>query len=136
MNGKGKRGTALLGIFGLSTALFCFTVMLSGESCPAVSETAVSQTASEPLPPCHSPDASSERDSGCSSCTLVVSGASVHSQNPELKSRPLWVWNRIPEFFSVNFSAFFLASSGEFRSSHRFTPSYPLLSLSSVRLLI
>ncbi|TGK37505.1 hypothetical protein EHQ12_09205 [Leptospira gomenensis] len=136
MNRQRKSVSALLGIFGLGTALFCFTVMLSGESCPAVSRSISYANSEEPLPPCHSTQTSSETDSGCTGCDLVFSGESVQLQNPELKPRPHWILGRIADVFSVTFPFSDRIDLGESPPTDRLFQHPSLLFLSSIRLLI
>ncbi|EMN71171.1 hypothetical protein LEP1GSC100_4318, partial [Leptospira interrogans serovar Bataviae str. UI 08561] len=75
MKAKVKRCAAFLGMVGLTAALICFTVMLSGNSCPTFYKSTQTN--------CHSSEKTDDQTSStCSSCNLLFSAE--HSKTPEL----------------------------------------------------
>ncbi|MBM9500489.1 hypothetical protein JWG44_09545 [Leptospira sp. 201903071] len=136
MSRNTKRWTAFFGTIGFTTALLCFTIMLSGENCPAfpISE----KTASSDLPPCHQqekPDPNGETSPNCSSCHFEVSQESIQPKTPDLHPN----WETVLSTFSeLFFQGWKLGKNFEFSlmETRSFNPhKFVLLSIASIRIL-
>ncbi|MCG6168279.1 hypothetical protein [Leptospira sanjuanensis] len=134
MNRKAKRLAAFFGATGLTVALVCFTVMLSGNRCPAWAS--ANPAVQNDLPPCHQAEKAKDPVPTCSSCDLVVSQESVHLPSPELDRNYFSVLSSIRNVFPPSFGKFLVFRTADSRSSKYDSQKSVLISISSVRLLI
>ncbi|RHX80115.1 hypothetical protein [Leptospira yasudae] len=136
MNQKAKRLAAFFGATGLTVALVCFTVMLSGNHCPAWAKTA-NATVQNNLPPCHQTEKAKDPvPTTCSSCDLVVSQESIHPKSPELDRNYFSVLSSIQDVFRPTFGKFLVFPPADSGGSKYNAQKSVLISISSVRLLI
>ncbi|TGM99239.1 hypothetical protein [Leptospira yasudae] len=134
MNQKAKRLAAFFGATGLTVALVCFTVMLSGNHCPAW--TNANSTVQNDLPPCHQTKKAKDPVPTCSSCDLVVSQESIHPKSPELDRNYFSVLSSIQNVFHPSFGKFLVFPPANSGGSKYNAQKSVLISISSVRLLI
>ncbi|TGL95193.1 hypothetical protein EHQ76_16745 [Leptospira barantonii] len=135
MSKKTKRWAAFFGMTGLVVALLCFTVMLSGNQCPAFGFS--EQTAANDLPPCHRTEKAKEDPvPTCSSCDLLVSPESVSSKNPELDRNYFSVLSVFQNPFELGFGILTDRKGLYERNSNVNAQKFTFQSISSVRLLI
>ncbi|AOP34378.1 hypothetical protein A0128_11270 [Leptospira tipperaryensis] len=124
-----------MGTIGFTTALLCFTIMLSGENCPAFP--IAEKTASSDLPPCHQQEKSTNNETvpNCSSCHFEVSQESVQPKTLALHPIEKSVLSTVSKLFfqEQNRIQNFEFSYVEFPS---FNPQkFILLSIASIRIL-
>ncbi|RHX89736.1 hypothetical protein [Leptospira stimsonii] len=135
MSRNTKRWTAFLGTIGFTTALLCFTIMLSGQNCPAFP--IVKSTASSELPPCHQKETSANNETApnCSSCHFEVSQESVQPKILDLHPNEEIVLFTVSELFlqKQNQTKNFVFSFFENRTFH--SQKFVLLSIASIRIL-
>lgn len=132
MSRNTKRWTAFLGTVGFTTALLCFTIMLSGQNCPAFP--IVKSTASSELPPCHQKE-SNETTPNCSSCHIEVSQESVQPKASDFDPNEEIVLFTVSELClqKQNKTKNFVFSFFETRTFH--SQKFVLLSIASIRIL-
>ncbi|WP_061233522.1 hypothetical protein [Leptospira noguchii] len=122
---KAKRCTAFLGMIGLTFALICFTVMLSGNSCPVFNQTIETN--------CHpSPKTDDQASPTCSSCNLFFSAE--HSKTPELYRNYFSVLTVFQNPFHFASLIFHFSKTG--KNSNLNAQKFVSQSISSIRLLI
>lgn len=134
MSKKTKRLAALFGMTGLVVALLCFTVMLSGNQCPAFGFS--EQISANDLPPCHQTEKSSDPVPTCSSCDILVSPESVHPKTPELDRNYFLVLSVLQNPFDFGFGIHTDRKDLYGRSPNPSSQKFTFQSIASVRLLI
>ncbi|PJZ56575.1 hypothetical protein [Leptospira barantonii] len=134
MSKKTKRWAAFLGMTGLVVALLCFTVMLSGNQCPAFGFS--EQTAANDLPPCHRTEKAKDSVPTCSSCDLLVSPESVSSKNPDLERSYFSILSVLQNPFDLGWGILTDRNGLYERNSNFNAQKFTFQSISSVRLLI
>lgn len=128
MKAKVKRCAAFLGMIGLTAALICFTVMLSGNSCPTFykSTQAVEKN-------CHSSEKTDDQTSStCSSCNLLFSAE--HSKTPELYRSYFSVLTIFQNYF--HFASLIFHFPKTWKDPNSNAQKFVVQSISSIRLLI
>lgn len=124
---KAKRCAAFLGMISLTSVLICFTVMLSGNTCPAFTQTIKTN--------CHPSEKSDDQTSStCSSCNLLFSAE--HSKTPELYRNylsVLTIFQNPSHFASL---IFHFPKTGKDQNSNLNAQKFVIQSISSIRLLI
>ncbi|EMO61836.1 hypothetical protein LEP1GSC133_2054 [Leptospira borgpetersenii serovar Pomona str. 200901868] len=132
MSKKIKRCTTFLAMFGLSVILFCSTVMLSGNYCPAfgVSNQTVEQN-------CHRSERTNDSTGNtCSACNLFVSSESVHPKTFEPGKNYFSVLTAIQNFFHFTLGIFFFQRSSYDQNPNYNARKFIIQLVSTVRLLI
>ncbi|EMY79692.1 hypothetical protein LEP1GSC060_0016 [Leptospira weilii serovar Ranarum str. ICFT] len=134
MSQKTKRCAAFLGTIGLTAALFCFTVMLSGNHCPAFE--VYDQTAKRDVSHCHQTEKTNDTVSTCSSCNLLFSPESVHPKTPELERNYFSILTVFQNTLHFAPGIPFFPRNAKDPNPNGNAYKFVLLSISSVRLLI
>ncbi|EMJ93301.1 hypothetical protein [Leptospira alstonii] len=134
MSQKTKRCAAFLGTIGLTVALLCFTVMLSGNHCPAFE--VYDQTAKKDFSHCHQTEKTNDTLPTCSSCNLLFSPESVHPKTPELDRNYFSILTVFHDTFHFAPGILFFPRNAKDRNPNFNVHKFVVLSISSVRLLI
>ncbi|ULH27527.1 hypothetical protein FH581_001060 [Leptospira weilii] len=132
MSKKIERCATFLATLGLSAVLFCSTVMLSGNNCPAfvVSNQTPEQT-------CHrSENTNDSTDNTCSACNLFVSSESVHPKTPELGKNYFSILTAVQNSFHLTLGIFFSQTNSYDRNPNYNAQKFIIRLISTVRLLI
>ncbi|EMF83665.1 hypothetical protein LEP1GSC188_1238 [Leptospira weilii serovar Topaz str. LT2116] len=132
MSKKIERCATFLAMLGMSAVLFCSTIMLSGNHCPAFSVS--NQT---PEQTCHRSEKTNDSTNNtCSVCNLFVSSESVHSKTPELVKNFFSIITAVQNSFHFTLGIFFSQTNSYNRNPNYNAQKFTIRLISTVRLLI